>query len=582
VPASPDSVRRQLERILGSRAFANAERLRSFLRFVVEETLAERGDALKEYAIAREVCGRPTGFDPKQDPIVRVDANRLRTRLDAYYASEGAADPVRIELPKGAYVPVFTGAPDPAVPARQQTCLAVLPLATLGGSGEQEYFGDSLTEELIHSLSKISGLRVIGRSSAFQFKGRGEDARSVGRRLGVDYVLEGSVRVSGGRLRITAQLVDVAQGWLLWSEKYECPWAGVFSVQDEITGSITDALRIHLTAETAPTVFTHATQDADAYADYLRGRYYCNQRTAEGLARSIQCHERALERDSRCAPAYAGIADALLVMAINDQAPTLSLMPRARAAAHKALELRPAYPDALVSLGCVKSIFDWDWEGGARDLEEAARRHPGSAAVHGMFGVFNLQARGMWDEAVSRMRMALRLDPVSHVLVRDLGLIHYMRRAWDEAEHAWRQAEELAPGYQGCVFWRAWMAIETGHAEQAIPVLEARWAAGPANTRVLATLAYAWARLGQPAKAREILADLEQRARKGRVPPLNFAIVRLGLEEHDLALDCLEQACEERAAALYQFAVDPIYDPIRSHPRAEAMRLAMRLPITSR
>jgi serine/threonine-protein kinase len=315
MPVPEEAVRRQLDRILASRVFANAERLRAFLRFVVDETLAHRGDALKEYSIARAVCGRPTSFDPKQDPIVRVDANRLRSRLDSYYSTEGVGDPVRIELPKGAYVPVFSAAPARAGQPQHPTSLAVLPFVNLGAPGEQDYFGDSLTDELIHSLSRLPGLRLIARSSAFQFKNRPEDARTIGARLNVQQVLEGSVRLAGRRLRITAQLIEVAQGWLLWSEKYECPWASVFAVQDEITASITDALRIHLSEETAPTLFHHVTDDADAYADYLRGRYLCNQRTAEGLLRSIEHHERALARDPNCAPAYIGIADALLVMA---------------------------------------------------------------------------------------------------------------------------------------------------------------------------------------------------------------------------------------------------------------------------
>jgi tetratricopeptide (TPR) repeat protein len=268
-------------------------------------------------------------------------------------------------------------------------------------------------------------------------------------------------------------------------------------------------------------------------------------------------------------------------MAINDQEPTLTLMPRARAAANKALELRPGFPDALVSLGCVKSIFDWDWEGGARDLEEATRRQPGSATPHAHYAVFNLQARGMWDAAIEHMRTAMRLDPVAHVPARDLGLIHFMRRDWDEAERSWRLAEDLSPGYRGCMYWRARMAIETGRCEEAITALEARWSADPTNSRVLATIGYAWARDGESQNARAIIDDLTARASCTRVPPLNFAIVWLGLKEWDRALDCLEQACQERAAALYQFGVDPLYDPIRAHPRGEALRLAMRLPITS-
>jgi serine/threonine-protein kinase len=574
VPA--EAVLQQLDRIVDSGAFRNAGRLRAFLRFVVEETLAGRQGEIKEYPIAVVVCGRPPSFDPKLDPIVRVDATRLRSRLATYYQTEGTADEIRIELPKGSYVPSF--AQVALAPAgHRMLSLAVLPFVNLSPDRERDDLVDSLTEELIHALVRLEGLRVIARSSVFQFKGRSEDGREIGRRLNVDYVLEGSARVAGGRLRITAQLIDVAHGWLLWSEKYECAWENVFAVQDEIAASITDALKIRLTGAVGPAVFTHATGNADAYADYLRGRHYWNQRTPEALAASIRCYEQALARDPCCAPAHAGIADALMVMALNDQEPTLAVMPRARASARKALELRPSWPEALASLGCVKSIFDWDWEDGARDLEESIRRQPGSPTAHYLYGIVNLAPCGRWMEAIRSLQAALRLDPVSPILLRDLGLVHFMRRAWDEAEAAWREAEELAPGFHGCLYWRGRLEIERGNFDGAIAALEARAAAGAANTRVLATLAYAWARSGAAERATAILENLEARAKGRRVPPLDFATVRLGLGQWEQALDWLEKACEERTAALYQFGIDPIYDPIRTHPRAEVLRLAMGL-----
>ncbi len=573
-----ESILSQLDRIVDSQAFRNAGRLRAFLRFVVERTLAGRQDEIKEYSVGVEVCGRPSSFDPKTDPIVRVDAVRLRSRLETYYGTEGAADEVRIVLPKGAYVPTFRQAVRGRAAEHEVKTLAVLPFVNLSPPGEQEALADSFTEELIHSLSRLEQLHVIARSSVFQFKGRSEDGREIGRALGADHVLEGNLRVAGGRLRITAQLIDSGHGWVVWSEKYECAWENVFSVQDEIVASITDALRIRLAGETGSAIFTHVTNDAEAYADYLRGRYYWNQRTPEALRTSILCYERALQRDPDCAPVHAGIADTLTVMALNDQEPTLKVMPRARSSARKALELRPGWPEGLASLGCVKSIFDWNWEGGARDLEEAIRRQPGSPTAHYLFAIISLAPRGLWREAIAAMHAALRLDPVSPLLLRDLGMIHFLRGAWDDAAAAWREAEQLAPAFRGCLFWRARMAIEMGRCDEAIAALERRLESGPANTRVLATMAYAWARSNDQGNARRILDDLTARSAMGRVPPLDFATAWLGLGNWDQALQWLEKACEERAAPLYQFGVDPIYDPIRAHPRGEALRLAMGLP----
>jgi serine/threonine-protein kinase len=576
----PDgAVLRQLDRIVNSATLRSAGRLRAFLRFVVEEALAGRQDQIKEYTIGRAVCGRTASFDPKADPIVRVDASRLRSRLETYYETEGLDDEIRIELSKGSYVPTFRSVAQTHGRAEPRyTSLAVLPFVNLSPVPDRDYLADSLTEELIHSLARLERLRVIARSSVFQFKGSSESGQRIGKRLHVKYVLEGSVRAAGDRLRITAQLIEVTRGWLVWSEKYECAWGDVFGVQDEIAASITDALEIQLTGEIAPDIFVHVTDDGEAFAAYLRGRHYWNQRTPEALAASLRCYEQALERDPGCAPAYAGIADTLVVMALNDQESTLAVMPRARAAAHKALELRPGWPEALASLGFVKSVFDWDWEGGACDLQESIRRRPGSPTAHYLYGIVNSAPCGRWSEAIGSMHAALRLDPVSPVLLRDLGVIHFMRRAWEEAEAAWRQAEELSPAFRGCLFWRARLAIETGRFDDAIDALQSRLAAGPANTRVPATMAYAWARCGARDQAEGILRDLQIRATHGRVPPLDFAIVWLGLESWEQAMDWLEKACEERAATLYQFGVDPIYDPIRAHPRAEALRLAIGLP----
>ncbi len=580
-----DAVRRQLDRIVGSAAFRSAERLRGFLRFVVEETLAGRRDGIKEYAIALAVCARPASFDPRADPIVRVDGARLRSRLRTYYETEGAHDEILIELPKGAYVPSFSRNHRPAGVREERAPipLAVLPFVSLSPLPDHDWLGESLAEGLIHSLARLDQLHVIARSSVAHCRSRSEDGRRIGRRLHVAYVVEGSVRIADGRLRITAQLIDVPHGWLVWSEKYECPWENVFAVQDEMVASLTDALKIRLTGESTPGIFAHATDDPEAYADYLRGRYYWNQRTPEALAASLRCYEQALSRDPGCASAYAGIADTLMVMALNDQEPTLAVMPRARASAHKAIELRPGSPEALVSLGCVRSIFDWDWEGGARDFEEAIRRQPGSPTAHYLYAVVNQAPRARWAAALAAMQAALRLDPASPVLLRDLGIIHFMRRAWADAAAAWDQAEVLAPAYRGCLFWRARVALATGEPGSAVAALEARIAAGPANTRLLATMACARAGRGERDRALEIGEELAARARHGRVPPLDFATLCLGLEQWDEALDWLEKACEERAAPLYQFGVDPIYDPIRGHHRAEALRLALGLRlVTSR
>jgi serine/threonine-protein kinase len=574
---SEAAIRHELDLVIGSRAFAHAQRLRALLRFLVEETLAGRCGQLKESVIGCAVCGRPPNFDPKSDPIVRVDANRLRSRLRAYYDGEGCSDSIRIALPKGAYVPEFSSLQSAARVCDGAAAVAVLPLVNLSGLTEQEFFADSLTEQIIHRLSRIGGLRVIARGSVFQFKNRRLDVRAAGQQLGVGFMVEGSVRVLDGRLRITVQMSDAITGSLLWSERYERPWKDILDVEEEIAASITDALRLQFDANTAPGLVS-ATEDADAYAHYLRGRYLWNQRTPEALEASLEAYEQALKCDPIFSSAHAGVADTLMVMALNDQVSTLTATPKARAAAHRAVELCPGSSEAMVSRGVVKAIFDWDWEGSERDIRKALEIHPGSAVGHYLLAILVLQPQARWAEALDAIERAARLDPVSPVLLRDLGMLHFMRRRWEQAEQTWDDLEKKNPEYRGTLFWRARLAIERQQFDQALTLLDRRMALGRANLRVIATAAYANARSGRRGEAENVLTDLLRQREHTRIPPLDLALVCLGLERWDEALDWLSSACEERAAPLYQFAVDPIYDPIRSHARAEAVRLSIGLP----
>jgi serine/threonine-protein kinase len=573
------AIRLQLERILASRTFSHAQRLRTMLRFLVERTLDGRGEELKESVIGHEVCGRPASFDPKADPIVRVDANRLRSRLATYYETEGAVEVVRISLPKGSYVPAFgsAGGGDTSSSQEDYGAIAVLPFVNLSGVADQEFFSDSLTEQIIHRLSRLSGLRVIARSSVFQFKGRTADVRTAGKQLRVDYILDGSVRVVDGNLRITVEMSDVRTAYVLWSDRYERPWERILDVEEEIAASVTDALRIRLDRQSVA-VLAHATENAEAYAHYLRGRYLWNQRTPESLEASLLSYEKALANDPQFAAAHAGVADTLLVMALNDQLPTLAARARARSAARQALELQPGSTEALVSVAGTKAVFDWDWEGSERDMQKALQMHPGSAAGHYLYAVLVLQPLGRWTEAHREMELALRLDPVSPVLLRDFGMLQFMQRDWARAEEIFSRLEETAPGFRGALYWRARLCIEQGRCEEAVHLLESRITAGRANTRVTATLAYAWGRAGEARQARKIVDRFVADAVSRRIPPVDLTMAYLAVQRWEEALDWLTKACEERAAVLYQFGIDPLYDPIRRDPRAETVRRSIGLP----
>ena len=308
MPHSPEQIRTQLGKMLTSGTFAQAERLRRFLGFIVEHSLTSPDVPLKEIIVGIELYAAGGDFDPRVTAVVRVDATRLRAKLRDYYGSEGATDPLIIDLPKGRYTPAFLEA---KAETRERTrehaaepSIAVFPFSNLSPEPE-DYFSDGLTEEIIHALSSVPGIRVVARTSAFALKDRSVDIRQAGQALNVDFVLEGSVRKSNDALRVTVQLIDTKDGFQLWSRRYERHVGDVFAVQDEIAGEIVDMLCVS-TGKKPRALSANTAGTFEAYSLYLQGRYHLNRQTRESLYRAIVCFERALAISPRHAPAFRG------------------------------------------------------------------------------------------------------------------------------------------------------------------------------------------------------------------------------------------------------------------------------------
>ena len=316
---SPAEVRGQLEKILASEAFARADRMSRFLRFVVQETLKGKGAQLKEYLIGVEVFDRESSYDPRIDPVVRGEARRLRTKLMEYYENEGKDDRIRIHLPKGSYAVVFQASSNIPAAAQAPTSvrptpagaksIAVLPFLNLSPNPENEYFSDGLTEEIIHALGKVNGMRVVARTSVFQYKGKAYDIRHIGEQLCVQTVLEGSVRTSGERLRVTAQLVNAGDGYQLWSETYDRSMVDLFAIQEELSGAIVNTLRQYWAVPVELAPVRRPSSNLEAYHLVLKGRFFLRKRTEEGLRRGIEFFEQAIQLDSAYADPYAGLAE---------------------------------------------------------------------------------------------------------------------------------------------------------------------------------------------------------------------------------------------------------------------------------
>jgi serine/threonine-protein kinase len=610
VPA--ESVRAELDSILRSETFAHAERLSRFLRFAVEQAIQGQADQFKEYLLGVQVFDRGESFDPRLDPVVRVEAHRLRSKLKQYYEAEGREDPVGIEFPKGGYVPVFKSR---ATPARSRAALrrpgrwkmaallvgalvagaavywvarpgprssvrlssiAVLPFTDLSQERDQEYFCDGITDELINALAKVEGLHVVSRTSAFQFKGKASDVRKIGEQLNVGSVLEGSVRKAGHRLRITAQLVKAVDGYQLWSGTYERELKDVFAIQEEISRAIVNALRVPLAGEQGRRLVEGPTANLEAYSLYLRGRFYWNKRTEGGLKRSIQHFEQAIAAEPDYAVAWAGLADAYALLASYGESPPREVMPKARTAAVKALEIDNTLAQAYVSLGFVRSFYDWNWEGAEREYQRAIELNPGYATAHHWYSGC-LRAVGRVQESLAEIQRALELDPLSLAMGRDMGRTLRSMRQPDRAIEQFRKVLELDPSFPSGYVHLGMAYEDRGMYREALAALQKARTLPGSNPLTAGALGHCYAASGQPEEARKLLGELEELSRKRYVSAISRALIYAGLGEKDGAMEWLEKAYQDHEPWLGWLNADPVFDGLRGEPRFTNLLKKVRL-----
>jgi TolB-like protein/Tfp pilus assembly protein PilF len=569
---TPEQVRAQVDKILSSRVFARSERLCRFLRFCVELTIDEKSDQLKEQLVGVEVFDRKGDYDPRTDPIVRVEARRLRSKLKEFYTSSGGADYVLIELPKGAYVPSFQIRSASAQPAPgdavEEPSIAVLPFTNLTPEAGTDYFSDGLTEELIHLLTRIPRLRVVAWSSMSQLRGREQDPAGIRQELKVATVLRGSVRKTATRVRVTAQLIDTASGNYLWSEAYDRELENVVAIQEEMARAIVDTLRLTLTWRAHG--LAQQTSNLECYNLCLKGRFHANKRTREGLRQSVDCFEQAITADDRSAVAYAGLADAYSLLTEYGFLDPVEAIPKARSAAEKALTLDAGSAEAHVSLAFVRSLFDWDWSEAEALYRRAIALNPGYSRAHHWFASDFLAVLGRFEEALPEIRMARHLDPLSPVLVEGCGYIKMLQRDYAGALEEYDQVLQLDPMFYRVYSSRARLFALLGRYEEAIALFErARALAGDVPS-ILAALGDTLARAGFVWEARSLLDELHAAAKTRWVPSAAFAMVNIGLGDHQAALSYLETACERREL-LTGLKVHPAYDPLRSEPRFQRL-----------
>ncbi|HEX6063578.1 MAG TPA: tetratricopeptide repeat protein [Longimicrobiales bacterium] len=455
--------------------------------------------------------------------------------------------------------------------AAEHASIAVLPFADMSVARDQEHFSDGMTEELLNALAQIEGLRVAARTSAFAFKGKNEDARTVAQRLGVSKIVEGSVRKSGNRVRITAQLIDATNGYHMWSATYDREVADLIEVQEEIARAIARALEARLQLLDVPSnrlVRAHTT-DAEAHDLYLRGRYYWNKRTPEALRQSLASFQHAIQRDSTYALAYAGVADTYMSLFDYGVLPEAEASRDGRAAAQRALQLDSTLAAAHNSLAHAH-LHAWRWDDALREFRRAIELDPSYAPAYHWYALA-LTAIGRTQDAVTVMQRAHRLDPLSIRINVDLGMAFLAAHRYDEAIEQERKTLELEPGI-GTPLWITGMSYEQkGMLADAIRYYQLALEKAPTSANYLAALAHAQAKSGQAAEARRILAELESRKGAAAVSPFFIALVYAGLGDVDRGLHWLQRSVEERAGSARYLIIEQRLDPLRADPRYTAL-----------
>jgi serine/threonine-protein kinase len=443
---------------------------------------------------------------------------------------------------------------------------AVLPFANMSPGKDQEYFSDGLTEELITALSQVPGLRVAARTSSFQFKGMSADVREIGRKLDVGTVLEGSVRRSGDRLRVTAQLVSAKNGYQLWSASYDRSLADVFTVQEDIARAIVSALRVRLGARADSSLAARPTRDLAAYDLYLQGRFAWNQRSEATLPQAVRYFEQATARDSGFARAYAGLADAYILLPSYASVSPALAWPKAKAAAERALALDSTLAEAYTSLAYGTMLNEWNWTRADALFKRAIAQDPAYANAHHWYADF-LTGRGRLEEALLEMRRAAELDPLSRVIGSEVGWVLYTMHRDDEAIAQLERILRLDPNFGHSYMELGFAQIGKGRYQEAIISLQHALELGGKYAHVPAALAAAYAASGNRKAAIVVLHDLEQRSAHEYVTPFAFAIVCTALGRKTEAFRWLHKGIDERDIFLPENFNDPLLDPLRSDPR---------------
>jgi len=469
----------------------------------------------------------------------------------------------------GGEFPASLLATQPAEPATPS--IAVLPFANLSTDPENEYLAEGITVEILNALAHVRQLRVAARTSSFAFRGQHVDLAEVGRKLRVNSVLEGSVRRAGPRIRIAAQLISLADGFSLWSERYDRDVQDVFGIEDEIAGAIVEALKLKLLQPEAPAAapaVRRPPRDLEAYELYLKGRFFFDQRV-DGMAKAMENYRRALERDPDFALAHAGVAEGHFMLTLYAAVTPREGAPAAKAAAERALALDPQVAEAYIVLANTSLWYDWDRPATKRLLDQSLELKPSDSLAISCYG-FYYASLGRFEEAITRARYALEIDPLGPWARSNMAITCYLARRFEEAVERCRAIIELSPNYSEAYRWMALSQFHLGHWAEGFAAMERAVQMSNRQHWAVSNLGAMLARAKKVDAARAILAELEERATREYVPPLAMVMLHFSLGDSDAAFVWLDRSIEARDFWLIMLNVDPGFDGMRKDPRFAA------------
>jgi serine/threonine protein kinase/tetratricopeptide (TPR) repeat protein len=456
--------------------------------------------------------------------------------------------------------------------------LAVLPFENASRDPEHEYLSDGIAGSLINTLATVPKLRVMAQSTVFRYKGRALDPQAVGRELNVRAVLTGKIMQSGGSLRIGTELVDVATGTQLWGAQYDRPPGDIFAIQDEISGEISDKLRIKLTRAEKKRLTKRQTDDPEAYGLYLKGRHHWNQWTEDGFYKAIEYFQQAVAKDPAYALAYTGVADSYVLLGWNSYLPPKDAFPKAKIAAMRALRLDPDLGEAHTPLSAMYWLHDWQWQEAEAEFKRSMALSPAHPTASHWFAEF-LMTVGRHEEAIARMKSSQELDPLSLIISVAIGWTFYHARRYDDAIEQLRRTVELDPHYPITYWILGLLFRKMGSYELAIAEGEKGVKLSGGSYLMRAALAQTLATAGRRNEAIQVLDDLTKLATQKYVAPYFFAGIHLGLGENDRAIECLEKSYEEHSHWLLYLHLDPSMDALRSNPRFQDLLQRIGLPL---